>query len=493
MARFKIIALLTFIFLALAAPAAEARPSVYFLVFDEFSLNNLLSNEGTINRERFPNFAALADESSWYRNHVAAADTTPAAVSALLTGMQPIGSNRIGSPQKSLFRLLAPSHQVEAMDNVVRYCRKPFCRASGGSDIDNQLGNLVISHDPPGKLKTSKTSTVFQAQQLAWMINSIKPSPRPKLWFAHAALPHVPWTYLENGDQYFHMGLRYPGTDGKGVWGANPLMTDLAQQRTIKQIRFVDLLLGQFVAKLKSEGLWQESMIIVTADHGASNEPRHHRRFIYPDNFSDIAGIPLFVKYPGQRSGRVSSRATKAVDLLPTIAEVVGAEGSFQGKPLDRTPRRRPLLVRNARLHTLIKMSLASFERQRKQRLAALNSRLPNPSPLASAALSRVKPQEISEVKAQGMRISLDRPWQYRSVVAGSGWRPAVFSTGYTQGIEAGRSLLITVNGRPAGIAATFGHDGKMRFAAMLDGLSERNNQVAVYVRAGYKWLRLSD
>lgn len=473
-----------------ASPAqAASKPSVYLLVLDEFPLNSILTENGQINRARFPNLAALADQSTLYKNHTAAADTTPAALSGLLTGVQPIKKSRAAGPDKSLFALLGKSHQITALDNVARLCTGARCRAIGNAQVADIARAVAVNQKAPRNVQ-ARSSTTFQARQFAWMINAIGPATKPQLWFAHVGLPHVPWAYLENGDQYFHTGLRYPGTDRRGRWNG-PIMATLAEQRALLQIQFVDLLIGQMIAQIKQAGQWNRSLIAVTADHGASNWHNYHRRFLAPNNFSDIAGIPLLVKYPNQRKGLISTRATRAIDVLPTIARVTGTKRAFAGQPLNQAPEQRAITLRSARTRGLESIPFTRFQSQRRATIARSQNRLPEASPLKTVFLQNVIPSQISSVAAQKMTVVLDRPWQYRQVNPGSGWRPAVFATGYLDGIEAGRSILITVNGRPAGLASAFPEKGKMRFAALLDGLEARNNKIDLYVRAGYKWLAL--
>src|SRR5688500_16137171 len=73
------------------APAADAPPvrgstPVVMVVFDEFSTLELLDERGTIDGVRFPAFAGLAREATWYRNATTVADATIEAVPAILTG-----------------------------------------------------------------------------------------------------------------------------------------------------------------------------------------------------------------------------------------------------------------------------------------------------------------------------------------------------------------------------------------------------------------------
>src|SRR3954464_7562412 len=71
------------------AHSAERRPPVVFVVFDEFPADDLLRPDGTIDAERFPNFAELASISSWFPNATTVYDSTFGAVPAILDGRLP--------------------------------------------------------------------------------------------------------------------------------------------------------------------------------------------------------------------------------------------------------------------------------------------------------------------------------------------------------------------------------------------------------------------
>jgi hypothetical protein len=70
--------------------------------------------------------------------------------------------------------------------------------------------------------------------------------------------------------------------------------------------------------------MWDRSLVIVTADHGISFRPGDRRRGVTPTNLQDIAFPPLFVKLPGQKHGRISDHHVQTIDILPTIADVLG-------------------------------------------------------------------------------------------------------------------------------------------------------------------------
>src|SRR5262249_7915675 len=68
------------------APAAQSSTPVVLVVFDEFPLISLLDENRQIDAVRFPNFAALAKRSHWFRNATTAHPWTTHAVPAIVTG-----------------------------------------------------------------------------------------------------------------------------------------------------------------------------------------------------------------------------------------------------------------------------------------------------------------------------------------------------------------------------------------------------------------------
>src|SRR3954449_2992603 len=89
-------------------PSAERRPPVVFVVFDEFPADDLLRPDGTIDAERFPNFAKLASISTWFPNAHTVYDSTFGAVPAILDGRLPHSHEAadVRSHKPSIFHLM---------------------------------------------------------------------------------------------------------------------------------------------------------------------------------------------------------------------------------------------------------------------------------------------------------------------------------------------------------------------------------------------------
>lgn len=103
------------------------------------------------------------------------------------------------------------------------------------------------------------------------------------------------------------------------------------------EIRYVDEQIGRIVDALRDEGLYDETLLVVTADHG--EEFGEHG--LYSEHWSTYEGtqrIPLIVKPPADSKLAVSQVDTPVtnVDLAPTVADYAGVKTPkrWQGQSL---------------------------------------------------------------------------------------------------------------------------------------------------------------
>lgn len=88
-------------------------------------------------------------------------------------------------------------------------------------------------------------------------------------------------------------------------------------------IAFIDFKIGELIRHLKEKGLFDDSLIIVTSDHGETFGDRGvlgHNVSVYQDQVH----VPLIIKYPRSKEPNRVDKLASHVDLLPTILEVAG-------------------------------------------------------------------------------------------------------------------------------------------------------------------------
>ncbi|MCZ8515347.1 sulfatase [Paenibacillus filicis] len=97
-------------------------------------------------------------------------------------------------------------------------------------------------------------------------------------------------------------------------------------------IRYMDDNIGQIFHELEKQGVMEELIVIITADHGENMGELG----IYGEHGTADQGtcrIPMIIRWPGMKQGHVDTGLHYHLDLLPTIAELLAKKpkGSWDG------------------------------------------------------------------------------------------------------------------------------------------------------------------
>ena len=181
---------------------------------------------------------------------------------------------------------------------------------------------------------------------------------RPDLWVSHVTVPHVPWIRSATGRQYASPDARHPPVRrSRATWSADePDLVRQSFQRHLLQLGYVDRLLGQVMDELDESGTWDETLLVVTADHGISFRPGSPLRTPTPETAHEIYNVPLFIKLPGQERGRNLDENALTIDVLPTIVDAlnIDTEWEFDGESLLADEHRPDKPVEYAGTHTVV-------------------------------------------------------------------------------------------------------------------------------------------
>ncbi|MBI2069050.1 MAG: sulfatase-like hydrolase/transferase [Elusimicrobia bacterium] len=332
-----------------------AKPApVVFVVFDEFDRSSLLNERRRIDAVRYPHFAALAKDSTWFREATGVSDGTSLALPAILTGSYPGLDGHLPLTYsyypRNLFTLLGRTYEMNVFGSARKMCPSPLCKEEAfiedaaqrmrGLILDCFLVylHIVLPEDIvfilPSITQKWKNFRGDQSQELhdgplavyGKFMDSLAPAGgRPALYFAHITLPHATWRFFPSGRAYAAPDEIPDGFDlQNGLCSRDDWLVTQAHQRYLLQVGFVDHLLGDLVAKLKALGLYDQSLIIVTADHGVNIRPGMHNRKLSKVNAAELLYVPLFVKAPNQRAALVSDRNVETIDIIATVAELLG-------------------------------------------------------------------------------------------------------------------------------------------------------------------------
>jgi hypothetical protein len=364
-----------------AAPAATAQGGgqgpIVMVLLDEFPLMSLLDHQGAIDQRLYPNFARLAGGSTWYRNATAVTGLTQWAVPAMMTGRYPTEDRLPIASQypDNLFTLLGGSyhykmHVFEGWSQLCPPSTCPDAKAVGDSAgvgrVEGEPGGFrgVLrdstrlwtqiaaprgpTQDPAAALQEATVDPGGSEAELApsadprkrreifkryrrgisfqRFLSSIRPG-RPDqraLYFVHVLIPHQPWRYLPSGRTYPQRTFGEPfATNGRWTSEAWPVQS--SHQRHLMQTAIADRMLGDLVRQLRATGLYDRSLLVVTADHGMAFDPGEPARAsVVGATVPPVLWVPLFIKRPGQRLPSATDVNWEHVDLVPTIADIMG-------------------------------------------------------------------------------------------------------------------------------------------------------------------------
>ena len=358
-------------------PATSDRelPSVVFILLDEFPLMALLDKEGNLDGARFPNLAALAKQATWYRHYTALSDVTEFSVPSILTGDIPKRRTPgMADFPNNLFSLLAPTHHLTVFETLTKLCGLEQCGKSppgvavekptprmtallsksatlwmsrvslskyAGNAMDDFQEETRVNTKAHAKLAKKAKSALptildpanqiglakAEPKRLREYIETFTPGDHAALYYIQLQMPHAPWRYYADGRMYEAPAAMQPispqNEDGD-KWLAN-----LYEYRFFQQAQHTDRLAGNIFSRLQELGMWDDSLVVVTADHGRSFKPNTPARWFSAATIDTIAYVPLFIKAPAQTIGAVDDSNLMAYDLLPTLADSLGIDIPF--------------------------------------------------------------------------------------------------------------------------------------------------------------------
>lgn len=283
--------------------------SVVMIVLDEAPLSPILRTDGTINRKRFPGFAALADISTWYRNMVGTSQRTTEAVPSILTGQWPSLKKYpiLRDHPNNLFTYMQGRKELDVYQSITKLCPKGICPNAGP-----EYFRLVNR----------------QVRKFQEFTSSAVASETPTLHFTHLLLPHRPWGLAPD--------LRIAPDLVQFFDRRSERLVDRRRdnyQSMLRQYVATDVLLLDFINKLKVSPKWDNTMLVVTADHGITFVPGESYRdkinINSPGTLEDIYRVPLFIKYPKQSKSSVSDCPASSVDILATVIATNGVKSGW--------------------------------------------------------------------------------------------------------------------------------------------------------------------
>lgn len=332
--------------------ALKSDTPAVIVVFDEFPVASLESGPDRIDGKLFPNFSSLAGTSDWYADTLAVADQTTSAVPAILSGETPTSAlapeqtppGLPDHPDSVCTLAKKGGYDVFAYEPITDMCARTYGLGTRVATLVNR--GIAASDFSPGRKAGEILTGMFRKPWAEYTEDRPAavdafvegmPNEPSSISVLHIALPHVLWEFLPDGTRYnfesFPQGDGYvPDGGGAGVY----------LQQMLLQLAYTDSELGKIIDRMKADGIWDDALMVVTADHGTSFKPGSSRRILTNGNLGWNLPVPLFIKYPGQTKGKVVHGKADSRDITPTVLDVLGGEPppradgeSLVGRKLD--------------------------------------------------------------------------------------------------------------------------------------------------------------
>lgn len=197
--------------------------------------------------------------------------------------------------------------------------------------------------------------------------NFLKHTRQPFFLWVHILPPHAPYVPRE-GFIYTFLPQKIFNSINKFYREIDKIIISLTYQdsdqnqidqlslRYDEHILYGDHEMGKFLSWLKETGVYEKSIILVTADHGESFE-RNFWSHGEPYLYQNLIQVPLVIHLPGQTQGQRIAANVSHVDLAPTILDILGVKAlsRMDGKSFKEA-------FHNPRFDTGTKFSMALYQ-----------------------------------------------------------------------------------------------------------------------------------
>ncbi len=96
----------------------------------------------------------------------------------------------------------------------------------------------------------------------------------------------------------------------------------------LEDINYTDRMIGEFFEKLKKEGLYDDSLIIVYGDHTPVLPAFTAGSITYDPSSVQEKEVPLIIKLPNETTGKTYTNQGTHLDIMPTILDLLGIKTS---------------------------------------------------------------------------------------------------------------------------------------------------------------------
>ncbi|HEY5937114.1 MAG TPA: sulfatase, partial [Kofleriaceae bacterium] len=316
-----------------AIKRGDAPKFVLFIIMDSLRADRVRAFNPKARAEA-PNFEKLAETGTFFLQHFVQGNESQVSHASMWTSMY------LAKHKASQMADRMPEKYV-TIDDVAKKVGMFAAGASANGYIRPERGfgtawNKFTNHIT--EKKGLKGVDVMEAG-----LGFITPK-KDQPWFLYLGMidTHVTWRAKQPWMDKYDAGYTGRFKDSFGDDGPNGFAKDLTDRekdhvRALydSNVSYQDDLLGKLRAKLEGWGIWDQTMIIITADHG--DEQWEDGRVGHAGSQKQtLIHVPLVIHYPKMfPAGKIAS-GTEGIDIVPTLADALGVQhdAEWQGQSL---------------------------------------------------------------------------------------------------------------------------------------------------------------
>lgn len=318
-------------------PRKEKRPNIVLIVMDTVKQDHL-SCYG-YDRNTTPNLNNLAEKSRVYLNAYSVSSWTAPSHASLFTGLYPI-AHQTTQESWDLDKNITTLAEILALAGYKTIGIAENAMLTQSNNFDKGFSDYYETWKiklPKAKKNENVDFLLFQKhlEQIAQDDNK-----NPFFTFINLNRAHNPYnssnqfinTFVSNPSIkiYGHDRLRYYLDQRK----YSPVEFRHLKQLYDAEILYVDHIIGKMIQELKLKNCWEDTIFIVTSDHGENIGDHEHVDHVF-SLYQTTTKIPLIIHYPPlfEPNSRDTDNA-QLVDIFPTLLNILGIEGNSQGHDL---------------------------------------------------------------------------------------------------------------------------------------------------------------
>ena len=380
-------------------PPLTGRPNVVMVTLDTVQAGHL-SLYG-YHRNTTPHLRQLAREATLYTNAIAVSDMTLPTHASIFTGLYPrehgahtdppLRARPLAEGFQTLAEMLAAKgYTTLAVAGNRFYVQPEWGMAQGFQLFDSEAPVRIYNEDRRFFLREGlrKLLNFFIStweydldirrgrvlnHDIGTLLSKMKDERRSFFLFANYMDAHMPYLPPAPYDTMF------PGKDPSLSFRAcTRLERDIVtfkrkisqreQQHLIAEydgaIAYLDEQMGWLIDQLKERGLYDNTLLIITSDHGEAFGKRNlisHPVSVYQNEIH----VPLLIKYPNQHKGEVLQSWASQIDLLPTVLDVLGYQppDGLYGRNLQNLDSRQPRQIISSSFQSALFFDVPRFHR----------------------------------------------------------------------------------------------------------------------------------